>query len=218
VQWDTVRKISGHDPFARPVHLLDAPQQIAAHHRAADQAHAERDRPGPQKGRSDLAPEGCRIADVAPDQQPIAARDHEEPAPGGMKLAVAVNSSLEGKGQPRGMCRYAGRPSRDIAGERLSLRVGHQINHGVAAIAGAARRHDLDQPAQTSLRVLLGKPGDLGVQRRLGLPLYKTCAGQVDEQQNAEHGGRKYQEVKRGQPECMSPDDQSGVPEELGCR
>ena len=116
------------------------------------------------------------------------------------------------------MGRHAGGPRRDIAGERLSVRVGHQVDHGVSAIASAARRHDLDQAAQTPLRVLLGKPGDLGVERRLGLPLDEVCAGQIDEQQNAQHRGRKYQEVKRCQPESMSTDQPPGIAENSRCR
>ena len=56
VQRHAVGQISGHDPLAGAVHLLDAAQQVAAHHRAADQADAERDQPGPQQGRLDS---GC---------------------------------------------------------------------------------------------------------------------------------------------------------------
>src|SRR5438270_10812548 len=128
-----------------------------------------------------------------------------------MNLMAAVDGSFESERQPAGVGRHAGRPGRDIADERLSVRVSHQVDHGVAAIAGAARRDDLDQPAQTSLRVLLGKPGDLRVERCLSLPLYETRAGQVDEQQNAEDRSSKYEEVKRRQPERMRPDDQSSV-------
>ena len=71
-------------------------------------------------------------------------------------------------------------------------------------------------PASVTVAVsLAAEPSDLGVERCLGLPLYKTCAGQVDEQQHAEHRGGKYEEVKRGQPKRMSSDDQSDVAENL---
>ena len=140
------------------------------------------------------------------DQQPIAVRDHEQHAAGRMASRHGRspgNSSWKDSGP--GMRRHAGRPAAMLPASGFPSRIGHQIDHAVAAVAGAARRDDLDEAAQTSLRVLLGKPGDLGVERRLGLPLDKIGAGPVDEEQHADHRQREYQEIKRGQPECMRP-------------
>jgi len=85
---------------------------------------------------------------------------------------------------------------------------------GIAVVKGRAFDARDDEGAYTR-GAGLSQRVNARVERCPGLPLDKTCAGQVDEQQNAEHGGRKYQEVKRGQPERMSPDDQSSAAENL---
>ena len=48
-----VGEVAGHDPLGGAVYLLDPAQQVAAHHRAAEEADAERNQSGPQQGRLD---------------------------------------------------------------------------------------------------------------------------------------------------------------------
>ena len=47
-----IRQVAGHDAFGGPVHLLDAAQHVAAHHRAAQHADRERDETRPQAASS----------------------------------------------------------------------------------------------------------------------------------------------------------------------
>jgi hypothetical protein len=98
VQRNAIREVSGHNPFAGSVHLLDAARQVAAGHRAADQPDAKCDQPGPQQRRPDLASECRRVADVAADQQAVPTGDDEEPASGGVGFELPVNVSLKGEG------------------------------------------------------------------------------------------------------------------------
>jgi hypothetical protein len=63
--------------------------------------------------------------------------------------------------------------------------IGHQIQHSVAPVAGAASRHDLSEAAQTALGVLLGQAGNLGVESRLCLALDEIRARPIHKQQNA---------------------------------
>src|SRR5260370_575812 len=91
-------------------------------------------------------------------------------------------------------------PAGDIAGKRLAVAVGHQVEHAVAAIAGAARRDDLHEAAEAALRILLGEPGDLGIERRLGLPLDKVRTRPIDKQQDTDHRDLEDQELKPGRP------------------
>ena len=58
VQRDALGEIAGHYALAGPVDLLDPAQQVAAHHAAAGETRAERDKPGPQQRRPDPAAKG----------------------------------------------------------------------------------------------------------------------------------------------------------------
>jgi hypothetical protein len=97
------------------------------------------------------------------------------------------------------------RPAREIAGERLSRRIGDEVEHRVAALAGAALGDDLDEAGETALVVLLRKAGDLGVERGLGLLLDEIRGRPVDEGEEGNDRGREDDEVERGQSECIRP-------------
>src|SRR5207253_137860 len=97
--------------------------------------------------------------------------DHKQHAARRMCPALAFRRHLDLERQRARLGGYAGWPALDVAGERPAVAVGDEVEHAVAAVAGAARGDDLDQAAEPALGVLLRQPGDLGVERRLGLPL-----------------------------------------------
>src|SRR5439155_25623311 len=84
----------------------------------------------------------------------------------------------------------------------------------VATVAGAARGDDLDQPAEPALRVLLGQPGDLSIERRFGLPFDEIGAGPVDEEQDSDHRQRKDQKIKPGEAKRVGSDQPLRRPEQ----
>src|SRR6516225_147723 len=70
-------------------------------------------------------------------------------------------------------------------------------------IAGAARRDDLNEAAQTALGVLLGEPGNLGFERRFGLALDEIRARPINEQQNSQDRDDEDQDIKSREAESM---------------
>ena len=188
-----VRQIAGDDPLGGAVHLLDPAQHVAAHDRAAAKRPIpSATSPDHSKRRPDAVAERRGVADVARHQQAIAVRDREQHAARrvGLDLAVRAGSSIWNDNGPGRAGAPAGQPLILPASGRPSA-IGHQVQHAVAAVAGAAGGDDLDEAAEPALGILLGQPGDLGAERRLGLPLDEIGAGPVDEQQDADHRQRR---------------------------
>ncbi len=139
---------------------------------------------------------------------------NSEPRAGWVSTRPLTRASIVKDSQPE-IGRHPRRPGGDVAGQRPPAGIGHQIQHAVAAIAGAARRDDLDEAAQPPLGILLGKPSDLGIERRFGLALDEIGAGPVDEQQDAQHRGCEHQEIERGEAKGMRPHQPPQGPENL---
>src|SRR5260370_18829708 len=112
-----VRQIAGDDPFGGAVHLLDPPQHVAAHHRAAEKADGERAEPRPEQRRLDPVAESRRVADVATDQEAIAVRYREQYAARRVGRPLTLGRYLDLKRQRPGAGRRAGGPTLDIASE-----------------------------------------------------------------------------------------------------
>ena len=64
---------------------------------------------------------------------------------------------------------------------------------------------DVDQAGEAALLILLGKPGDLGLDRRLGLALDEIGGREIDEDEEGQHRGREQREIKRGKAKGVGP-------------
>ncbi len=209
-----VRQIAGDHPLGGAVHLLDPAQHVAAHHRPAQEPDAERNEARPQERRLDAIAKRGPIADIAPHEEAIAPGDRKQHAARRVGLAPALLPHIDLERQGSGADRHAVRPAADVAGERFSVAVGHQVEHAVAAVAGAAGRDDLDETAEAPLGVLFGEAGDLGVEGRLGLPLDKVGARPIDEKQDADDRDREHEKIEAGQPKRVRPHQAPCRPED----
>jgi hypothetical protein len=105
------------------------------------------------------------------------------------------------KADPAGADDLAFGPGREIAGEGMGGRVGDEIEHGIAALAGAALGDHLNEAGEAALVVLLGEPGDLGAERRLGLVLDEIGGRPVDEGEDRQDRDDEEREIERRQTE-----------------
>ena len=143
-----VGEVAAHHPLGGAVDLLDPAQQVAAHYRAADQPGDQRDEARPQQRLLDALAEQRSVADVARHQQAVAVGNDDQRALRGLHLGRARDLHLDIEGDRTGRDRRSLRPAGDVAGKRMPLGVGDEIEHPVAAIAGAARGDDLDEPGK----------------------------------------------------------------------
>ncbi len=194
-------EIAMNDARGGVAHRLDAMQHVAAHDDAAGEAEAEGENAGPGQRSGDPLAEGRGVAQVAADEQAIAAGDGEGRAARRMRLLPRAALDLDREADPARANDLAVGPGREITGERVRQRVGDEIEHGVAALAGAALRDDLDEAGEPALVILLGEAGYLGVERRLGLLLDEIRGRQVDEGEQRQHRGGEEGEIDGGETE-----------------
>ena len=211
-----VRQIAGDDPLGRAVHLLDTPQHVAAHEGAADEPDGERQQPRPDQRCLDPVAKRGGIADIAAHKQAIAVRDDEQLGPRRVRFLAALSRHLDLERQRSGAGRGTDRPAADVPGKRPALRGGDEIEHAVAAVAGASGCHDLDEAAQATLGVLLAEAADLGVERRLGLPLDEIGARPVDKEQDAQNRQHEDREIEAGQAKGMRAHEPLGAAQQGG--
>ena len=142
VERHAIGQISGHDPLAGAVDQLDPAQQVAAHRSAAEQADAERHQPGPQQGQLDPVAERRRIADVAADQEAIAAGDDDQAAARRMGLDPALDPGFDAR-TTASRCA----PARPPASPRCCRQA--------AARRGSVTRYSISSPRSPALRAAM---------------------------------------------------------------
>ena len=141
--------------------------------------------------------------EIAPDEEPEAARQEKDASQGQMGRAGVV-LPLIGRFDEAGPVDHAGRKRRDIAGQRLPREVGHEIERG-SRLLGAAfdRGHEL---ADTARIILLGEARDLGLDRLADLRIEERVDVPIDPTQHHAGSDREDQQVSERQLEGRRPE------------
>ncbi len=133
------------------------------------------------------------VLDVAPDDQPVAARQSEhigegESAfdPSGRRAPIDEFDRAEAVPQ-------VGRHRAEIAGQSAAFAVGHQIE----AVAGGlcALSHDADELVEPSSPVLLGQPFELGIDGLIELPRQQNRGVPIDVDDGQDRGRAEQRKI-----------------------
>ncbi len=197
-------EISSHDPLRGLGHGVEALEHAARDEESArkPQHDDERDRAA-RRGRDDLA-HARTLFEVAADEQPEAAGELHHPHQSAVPRDLLVIEPAVDRLGPTAPVEHARRKRVDISGERLAGRRGHQIEARARAQRAVLKRQD--QLAQPADRVLLGQPGDFGVDR-LG-DLFGDEALGVEREIGEQGGGIEGEndEIDQRQPERRRAD------------
>src|SRR5262249_2382119 len=125
-----------------------------------EQSH---DAQSPQHGRADYPGKLASVLDIAPDDEPVAARQSKHVGKSESRLSAALRRAaifeLDRPQAVRQLLRDAG----EIAGDTVSFRIGDVIE--AAARGLASIRYGAHELGQAAVGVLLGKALELGVDR-----------------------------------------------------
>ncbi len=156
-------EVAVHDLARGLGHRVDAPEHPAGDEQTARHPEHDHDRERPAAGREHDLAQALALLEVAADQQAKTRRELEHAHQRVVLCAVViVEAAIGGLGPAWGL-EDAGRERADIAREPLPGRGRHQIKARTGT--PGARVDDEDEAADAALAVLLGEPGDLGIDR-----------------------------------------------------
>ncbi len=177
-------------------------EHAAAHHEAAGEAEQQRQREAPADALLDQRLDLQALLDLAPDQQAEAAGQREARGAGAPRLepSSSPRTSTLKLSQPSGPGSTWGQRL-DVAGDPAAGRIDQQVDAGALRMGLAAPLDDLAQAQQALAAVLLGEPGDLGLDGVGGLALEHARGRDVEQPEQRQRRDPEQREVDQRQTE-----------------
>ena len=161
---DALVQPARHDGAAGGVDRLDPPYRAARHKDACHCRHDEGQCNDRNDGHLDLSGERVEVADVPPDEQPVAAGKFCQHGPHQRVVRGIRRGRRRAKFRPsRGRCRR--RPILEIAGKDRRRAIGQKIEMLGKTAVGGPQPDQIDQPVATGLLVSFAQAGGLGDDR-----------------------------------------------------
>ena len=188
---------AGHDFAAGQVDGVDAAQHRSADQHPARDAEHQREGDSPADGfaepRVDLQP----LPNVAADEQAEPAGQLEYPRAAQIDGAAPVGI-FELEGDPAVGAGIFPGPGAEVAGERAEAGVGQEVEPPARPRLRRAAVERAHQADRAELRILLGEPADLGLDRLVGLARHEAGGGPVEKPDQHHRRDPEQPEIDQG--------------------